>query len=81
MIFFMHTSWHRASWINPRVFVLCVQVSTPGIGIILSCLNLTWFARILRGALVLLSKQSEPSKEIDSIKDTSADDVSAKKES
>ena len=41
-----------------RIFARFMQVCTPGIAIILSCLNLTWFARILRGALVLLARQS-----------------------
>lgn len=36
-----------------------MQMATPGIGIILSCLNLTWFSRILRGALLLLARRSE----------------------
>ena len=41
---------------------MCMQVCTPGIGIILSCLNLTWFSRILRGALLLLARKKEGGK-------------------
>lgn len=45
-----------------------MQVSTPGIGIILSFLNLTWFSRILRGALLLIAKTS-PKKDGAALKD------------
>jgi hypothetical protein len=35
-----------------------LQCCTPGIAVILSCLNLAWFSRILRGAFLVLAKKS-----------------------